>query len=359
MQLSLSRTSLRRIFATAETGLLDATSTSRICLSHLGRTQSSRYYATAPATAGSLASLAAQAGLRLPADYVPPTQPPSARLPDQRRSQLLRTYTSLIRSTPLMLFFQHNNLTAAEWAALRRELRLALAAVSPTPSTAKGEPAPTDGVAELIRLQVVRTRLFGVALKLVEFYNPEAAAEAAAATSAPGTKIYTHDLSVTAHSTLKALESNGGIPPGSAFAQLQPLLVGPLVLLTLPVVSPAHLAAALRILAPTPGQNSAFPAPSRKKNPGYYEPAVQSALQKLLLVGGRVEGRVFDGEGVRWVGGITGGVDSLRAQLVNMLQSLGMGLVGALEGQGRSLWMTMEGRRGMLEDQEKGQAKEG
>ncbi len=80
----------------------------------------------------------------------------------------------------------------------------------------------------------------------------------------------------------------------------------------------------------------------------------QNGLSKLLLVGGRIEDRIFDLDGVKWVGGIGGGLDSLRAQLVTMLQSAGMGLTSTLEGAGKALWLTMEGRRGMLEEAEKG-----
>lgn len=231
-----------------------------------------------------------------------------------------------------MLMFQHNNVTATEWAAIRRELRAALAAVAP-PSTTPG----ALDVAPHISLQVVRTRMFTQALKVVEFYDP--------AKVDPSKTKYTHDLSAVAYETVKAAEES--IPEDSTYAQLSPLLVGPLALLAFPAVSPQHLAAALSILAPNP---PAFPAPTRKKNPGYYELTTQTGLQKLMLVGGRIEGKVFDGDGIKWVGGIEGGLDGLRAQLVHMLHSAGMGLTSALEGASKSLWVTMESRRQQLED---------
>lgn len=236
-----------------------------------------------------------------------------------------------------MLMFQHNNVTAPEWAALRRELRAALAAV-PLPAA-----SPTLNIASHISLQVVRTRMFTQALKIIEFYDP-ATASAPAETS-PGKKHYTHDLSVAAYEAVKAAEQS--IPENSVYAQLSPLLVGPLALVTFPVVTPQHLAAALSILAPSP---PAFPAPTRKKNPGYYELTTQNGLQKLMLVGARVEGKVFDIDAVRWVGGIQGGLDGLRAQLVHLLHSAGMGLTSTLEGASKSLWVTMESRRIQLED---------
>ena len=70
-----------------------------------------------------------------------------------------------------------------------------------------------------------------------------------------------------------------------------------------------------------------------------------------MLLGVRVEGRVMDGDGARWVGGIDGGIDSLRAQVVAVLQGVGGGVVRSLDGMSRSVYWTLEGRRGMLEEQ--------
>lgn len=89
-------------------------------------------------------------------------------------------------------------------------------------------------------------------------------------------------------------------------------------------------------------------------NPAYHEPAVQNGLNKLLLLAARVEGKVFDNDGTKWVGGIEGGLDGLRGQLVAMLQGVGAGVTGALEAAGKTLYLTVEGRRGMLEEEEKG-----
>ena len=79
---------------------------------------------------------------------------------------------------------------------------------------------------------------------------------------------------------------------------------------------------------------------------------MQAGLQKLLLLGARVEGKVFDQEGTRWVGGIEGGIEGLRAQLVHLLSSAGASITGALEGVGKSLWLTVEGRRDMMEKED-------
>ncbi|GJC92783.1 MYND finger [Colletotrichum higginsianum] len=283
-----------------------------------------------------------------PGRLKPPVVPPSARRlrpadeaplgppPETRKSQLIRTYTSLLRTTPLILFFQHSNLTADEWSSLRRELNAALAAASPEGAAVNGRD---------VHLQVLRTRMFNVALKLAEFYDPETAKAKAGVQTGPRGPL---------HGRLRGYEGLPA-PEDSAYAQISPLLCGPTAALVFPAVSPAHLAAALRVLSPSPPD---FPAPTRKKNPGYYDPLCQSALQKLLLVGGRIEGDVFDVEGVKWVGGIEGGLEGLRAQLVYLLQSAGLGLTTALEGGSKSLWLALEGRRTQLEDEGKeGEAK--
>ena len=65
-----------------------------------------------------------------------------------------------------------------------------------------------------------------------------------------------------------------------------------------------------------------------------------------------MEGKVLDFEGVRWVGGIEGGIEGLRAQIVNMLQGVGVGLTSALGSAGQSLYMTLQGRKQMMEKEE-------
>jgi hypothetical protein len=127
-------------------------------------------------------------------------------------------------------------------------------------------------------------------------------------------------------------------------------MVGPIAALILPAVSPVHLATALSVLSPVPG---VFPAPTRKKSPGYHDPVCQNGLAKLLLVGGRIEGKIFDQAGLNWVGGIDGGLDGLRAQLVNTLQGAGLGITGTLDAGSRSIWLSLEGRKLQLEGNEK------
>ncbi|KAK6858361.1 hypothetical protein PG995_006060 [Apiospora arundinis] len=298
---------------------------------------STRQYA-APAKAAPLTL----GKLELPENYISPHKPPTARRPETRKSQMIRAYTALLRSTPLMLFFQHNNLTAVEWAAVRRELKRALSEV-PAPIVGPDGSVPVD-ITDSIHFQVLRTRMFDVAFKVVEFFDPEEAAKQSNA--------YTHDLSKSAYEAIQAADTTN---PNTAYAQISPLLNGPVAALTFPTVSPAHLAAALKILSPSAPD---FPAPTRRKNPGYYEQAAQTGLQKLFLIGGRVEGKAFDYQGVRWVGGIDGGLEGLRSQLVHMLQSAGLGLTTALEGHSKGLWLALESRRTQLDEEQNPKKKE-
>lgn len=227
-----------------------------------------------------------------------------------------------------MLLFQHNNLKSNEWVALRRELTKALRKVDEGTAVA-GHAAEEDG----IKIQIIQTGIFSAALKIVEFYTPETA-------STKGEDL-THTLSEAAHVAISKSRSSH---------DLEPLLAGPLAVVTFPNVSPEHLKAALTILSPSAPQ---YPPPTRKANPGWHDPAVQTGLQKLIMLGARVEGKVFDIDGTKWVGGIEGGLDGLRAQLVYLLQNIGGNLTNTLEGAGRSLYFTVEGRRTMLEEEGK------
>ncbi|KAG9232054.1 hypothetical protein BJ875DRAFT_428504 [Amylocarpus encephaloides] len=278
----------------------------------------------------------------------PKNQPPSFKPPEFRKSQLLRQYASLLRSTPLMLIFQHNNLKSNEWAAIRRELNNALRKVDKS-RIAAGQ---TEGnIGEGVKIQIIQTNIFASALKIVEFYKPESESSALDPTN-PATRSsadlphfkldgsnLTHTLSVTAHEATNKKKH-----------PLVPLLCGPLAMLTFPSVSPQHLKTALSILSPVP---KVFPAPTRKANPGYHDLPVQLGIRKLLLLGARVEGQVFDVDETKWIGGIEGGLDGLRGQLVAMLQGIGGGLTNTLESPGKSLYFTVEGRRMMLEDEGK------
>ncbi|KAK2609057.1 hypothetical protein QQS21_002427 [Conoideocrella luteorostrata] len=256
--------------------------------------------------------------------------------------QLIRTYTSLLRTTPLILFFQHSNLTAVEWAAVRRELKKAVEAVS---HTAEVDGPDSYRLSSKMQLQVVRTNMLDVAMRIVEFHTLGESANPLSV-EPPGQGTLAHDLSEIAYKAIRETS----IPLDSAYSQLQPLMVGPLAALVLPEVSPSHLAAALSILAPVPG---VIPAPTRKKSPGYHDLVCQNGLAKLLLIGGRIEGKVFDQSGVNWIGGIRGGLEDLRAQLVGLLNGAGLGMTTTLGGGGRNLLLALEGRKAQLDDNDK------
>lgn len=241
-----------------------------------------------------------------------------------------------------MVFFQHNNLQSTEWAAIRRELTLALRKVDEKQASEGRSATP---LAPYTKIQIIQTSIFEVALRIVDFFRPENLARKGAAGEAEEEMEQMHDLSRTVHDAVYHLKGKH---------ELATVLSGPLAVLTLPHVSPEHLKVALSILAP---KASGFPAPSRKANPGYYESSVQEGLQKLMLVAARVDGQVFDLEGTKWVGGIEGGMDGLRAQLVHALQAVGAGVTSTLEGAGKSLYLTMESRRTVLEEEQNGTEK--
>lgn len=229
-----------------------------------------------------------------------------------------------------------------EWASIRRELARALA------KTDTALPNQED-LADGIKLQVIQTNMFEPALRITEYHDPSMPTPVpmSGAPSFAHEKddpSLTHALSTRAY--LTAQEHRGEHP-------LSPLLTGSLAILTFPTVSPQHVASALSVLSPLKPR---FPAPTRRAAPSYYEPDVQDGLKKLLLLGARVEGRAFDEQGVRWMGGIEGGLDGLRAQLVMLLQNAGVGLTGALEGLSKNLWMTLESRRQDMEEKAGGGA---
>jgi large subunit ribosomal protein L10 len=285
---------------------------------------------------------------RPPLKRYPSSQPPSHRDPKYRKSQRIRSYVSLLQTTPLIILFQHNSLRAAEWTGIRRELTSALRKLD-AQLLSQGA-SQEDLIGEYIKLQVIKTTMFEPALRITEYYRPEQQSQhekLLGIDSEAADPSLTHSLSESAY---QAIQEHKGVHP------LTPLLTGSLAILTFPTVSPQHIKTAFSILAPQAPQ---FPAPPRRLNPSLYELPVQEGLKKLMLLGARIDGQVFDKEGTRWVGSIDGGMDGLRAQLVGMLQGFGAGLTQTLESAGRSIWFTMESRRNMLEEEQQGKTEEG
>jgi large subunit ribosomal protein L10 len=226
----------------------------------------------------------------------------------------------------MMLIFQHNSVLAHEYIAIRRALKIALQQV---------DEAQNTDMADVIKLSVIRSGMFDMALRVVKFWDPLVAHSTDAASEVQ----YTHALSEEAYEVSSNRKRKHG---------MEKLLSGPVAILTIPKASPEHLRAALSILSPSPE----FPAPKRRVNAAFFDAAVQTGIPKLMLLGASVESKVFDLSKVAWVGSIRGGLPGLRGQLVAMLQGVGAGVTGALESAGRSLHWTLEGRKSMLEEEQ-------
>lgn len=277
----------------------------------------------------------------------PQPQPPSHRNPEYRRSQLLRQYTSLLRTTPLLVLFQHNNLRSTEWTAIRRELNKEMQKLDEQ-LAADGRVLPP--LAPHVKFQIVQTSIFEVAIRIVEFFRPEKNMEHDLAYAGPLSPAelsarlgpldpsLTHDLSRAVHDAV--LDAKGK-------HELSTLLVGPIAVLSMPIVSPEHMKAALSILAP---KELGYPAPTRRANPDWHDPLVQIGLQKLNPLAARIDGKVFDVPETKLVGSIEGGMDGLRVQLVRALESIGASITNTLEGTSKSLYLTLEGHKSELEE---------
>lgn len=240
-----------------------------------------------------------------------------------------------------MVFFQHNNLKSVEWVAIRRELATAMRKADEE-IAAQGRSAPA--LAPHVKVNIIQTSIFEAALRIVEYFRPEKQSPTA---DQRLDTVLTHDLSRQAHDAVKHMKGRH---------ELAPLLVGPLAILTFPTVSPEHMKAALSILCP---KTIGVRAPRRKINPGWYDLPVQNGLEKLNLVAARVDRDVMDIEQTKWVTTIEGGMDGLRSQLVRALQSVGASITNTLEGASKSLYLTLESRRSVLEEEQKGPEEKG
>jgi large subunit ribosomal protein L10 len=191
--------------------------------------------------------------------------------------------------------------------------------------------------ADCIKLQVIRNGLFDSALRLAHHWHPSPSSPVGSAEGHVHSEP-THSLSKAAYEAVRKKKHG-----------LERLLSGPLAIVTIPFSSPEHLKAVFTILSPNPQ----FPAPRKRVVPSYYDLEVQSGIQKLMLLGARLEGKAFDIDQARSVGSIEGGLDGPRAQLVAVLQSAASGLSSTLDAAGRNLYFTLEGRKDMLEKESK------
>ncbi|TGZ83348.1 hypothetical protein EX30DRAFT_287280, partial [Ascodesmis nigricans] len=235
------------------------------------------------------------------------TQPPSYRAAASRKTQLHRHYLSLLRSTPLMLLFQHNNVRATEWVALRRELSTQLAKLGLT----------DDPITPHIKVTILRNGVFDAAVKIADHFDKK-------------------------DDPLHATSKKAYFKTYKRSHKLKALLSGPIGCVTFPDVSPEHLKVVMDLM---------FPAGKPMKG---LDPAARQGLDKLILMAARVDGHVagkmgkaevMDRSKIAWVSALPG-YEGLRSQIVAVLQTMGGGdLVRNLESIPVGVVRTLDGHR--------------
>jgi ribosomal protein L10 len=249
---------------------------------------------------------------------------PTPRVYSEKKTFLYHQYLRLLESTthsPLV-FLQHNKFSVPRFIQLRKEIAQAASRhATPPPSLANPGPNPVQVAPMLPTLSVIRTSLFGVALR--DFVPIDA----------------------------KTSE------------EIAQTVQGGLVVLSLPVFNPPQLQAILRALQrsvpkpkpPTPeelkraatleAQDPPNPGRRVKRSRRIHEP-------ELTLMGALIEGRVFKAEGVKEVARLPT-LGTLHAQIVGLLSSPGMQLAAVLsEASGGKLARTLEGLKKSLEDED-------
>lgn len=248
---------------------------------------------------------------------------PSPRVYSEKKTFLYHQYLRLFESTahsPL-IFLQHNKFSVPRFIKLRKDIQQAASRhATPPPSLANLNPGPHAAPATPT-LSVIRTSLFGVALR--DF--------------APIDAKTSQEIAQTAQ--------------------------GGLAVLSLPVFNPPQLLAILRALqrsAPRPKpptaeelkQAAALEAQD-PPNPGRRVKRLRKIHEpELALMGALIEGRVFKAEGVNEVARLPT-LGTLQAQIVGLLSSPGAQLAAVLsEGSGGKLARTLEGLKKSLEGEE-------
>ncbi|KZT08780.1 uncharacterized protein LAESUDRAFT_735890 [Laetiporus sulphureus 93-53] len=248
-----------------------------------------------------------------------PTKP-TPRVYQTRKAYLYHRYLRLLQSSsdgPLLLLY-HNDFAFSRLTQLRSDIRQAAARhAKPTlagPNPAAASQAPT--------LEVIRTSLFGVALRDFE-----------------------------------PLDQN-------SIKEVAKLIKGPLAILAFPSFDPPQIQAILRALArsvpPRVPKTPQQIEQERKQREASFVPGRRQKRQRstanpdLKLLGALIEGKVFTAPGVQEVAKLST-LDTLRAQLVGMLSAPAMQLAAVLnEASGAKLARTLEGFKKSLEEEDTG-----
>lgn len=249
------------------------------------------------------------------------------RVYSERKTFLFNQYTRLFKTsdTSPLIFLQYTDFSIPRLIQLRRDIAQAAAkhVTPPPPSLASPTPAPIPAELELPTLTIIRTSLFGAALR---DYSP-----------------------------IDVDQSQ----------QIAELVNGTLAVLSLPNLNPPQLNAILRILARTvPVRKPKTPeelAEAKKVAEATFVPGRRPKRQRpkptpeLKLVGALIEGRVFGVEGVQDVAKLPT-LDTLRAQLVGLLSAPASQLAMILsEASGGKLARTLEGLKKSLEEESEGE----
>lgn len=248
---------------------------------------------------------------------------PTPRVYSEKKTFLYNQYLRLFESTadsPL-IFLQHNKFSVPRFIKLRKDIQQAASRHATTPPPSLANPGPHSVPAPTPTLSVIRTSLFGVALR--DF--------------APIDAKTSEEIAQTAQ--------------------------GGLAVLSLPIFNPPQLLAILRALersAPRPKpptaeelrQAAALEAQD-PPNPGRRVKRLRKIHEpELALMGALIEGRVFKAEGVNEVARLPT-LGTLQAQIVGLLGSPSAQLAAVLsEGSGGRLARTLEGLKKSLEEGE-------
>lgn len=249
---------------------------------------------------------------------------PSPRVYSEKKTFLYHQYLRLLESTTQspIVFLQHNKFSVPRLIKLRKEIVKAAsrhAALSPSLANPGPNPVQVTPATTLPTLSVIRTSLFGVALR--DFAPLDAK---------------------TSEEIAQTVE-------------------GGLAVLSLPVFNPPQLQAILRALernVPKPKpptaeelRQAAALGAQDPPNPGRRPKRLRKIHEpELTVMGALIEGRVFKAEGVKEVAKLPS-LSTLHAQIVGLLSSPGAQLAAVLsEASGGKLARTLEGLKKSLEE---------